>query len=156
MQAEIRIAAALVLRENGETLLVRKRGTGAFIQPGGKIEPGETPKAALARELREEIGLDIAPSRMAPFGRFEAAAANEPDHIVIAHVFQVELRREAVTPAAEIEEAVWVPVHAAGALPLAPLTRDNILPLFCQMQFSTELHYGQSRSAETPTLSLSE
>ncbi|WP_439615125.1 NUDIX hydrolase [Shinella sp.] len=124
MQAEIRIAAALVLRENGETLLVRKRGTGAFMQPGGKIEPGETPKAALARELREEIGLDIAPSRMAP--------------------------------AAEIEEAVWVPVHAAGALPLAPLTRDNILPLFCQMQFSTELHYGQSRSAETPTLSLSE
>ena len=33
---------------------------------------------------------------------------------------------------------------------------DHILPLFCQMQFSTELHYGQSRSAETPTLSLSE
>lgn len=40
--ADIVIAAALMVRENGDTLLVRKRGTTAFLQPGGKIEPEET------------------------------------------------------------------------------------------------------------------
>jgi len=49
----IRIAAALLVRADGRTLLVRKRGTRAFMQPGGKIEQGEAPAEALALELRE-------------------------------------------------------------------------------------------------------
>ncbi|EPM86442.1 NUDIX hydrolase, partial [Pseudomonas syringae pv. actinidiae ICMP 18804] len=36
----INIAAALLIGADGRTLLVRKRGTQAFMQPGGKIEPG--------------------------------------------------------------------------------------------------------------------
>ena len=47
----IRIAAALLIGADGQTLLVRKRGTQAFMQPGGKIEAGEQPVHALAREL---------------------------------------------------------------------------------------------------------
>lgn len=37
--ALIRIAAALLVRNDGRTLLVRKRGSASFIQPGGKIDP---------------------------------------------------------------------------------------------------------------------
>ena len=55
----IRIAAALLLGPDGRTLLVRKRGTRAFMQPGGKIEAHEVPLHALARELEEELGLRI-------------------------------------------------------------------------------------------------
>ncbi|WP_246674460.1 MULTISPECIES: NUDIX domain-containing protein [unclassified Mesorhizobium] len=40
---------------------MRKRGTSAFTQPGGKIEPREAPLNALVRELREELGLAIDP-----------------------------------------------------------------------------------------------
>ncbi|MGB9089319.1 MAG: NUDIX domain-containing protein, partial [Pseudomonas farsensis] len=58
----IRIAAALLVDPQGRTLLVRKRGTEAFMQPGGKIDAGETPAAALARELHEELGLRIDPA----------------------------------------------------------------------------------------------
>jgi 8-oxo-dGTP pyrophosphatase MutT (NUDIX family) len=47
----LRIAAALLIREDGHTLLVRKRGTTSFMQPGGKIDPGETAQRALVREL---------------------------------------------------------------------------------------------------------
>jgi len=41
MSKTIRIAAALLIEPNGQTLLVRKRGTQAFMQPGGKIDAGE-------------------------------------------------------------------------------------------------------------------
>lgn len=57
------LVAAAILVERGRVLLTqRKRGThleGAWEFPGGKVEPGEDPKDALARELREEIGVDV-------------------------------------------------------------------------------------------------
>ena len=48
----IEVVAALIRNEHGHVLLVRKQGTRAFMQPGGKREPGEDDLAALARELR--------------------------------------------------------------------------------------------------------
>jgi 8-oxo-dGTP pyrophosphatase MutT (NUDIX family) len=124
----IRIAAALLCRADGRTLLVRKRGTTAFMQPGGKLEPGEAPLAALARELREELGLAFDPATAVPLGRFTAPAANEAGHLVEAEIFRVAIATD-VRPAAEIEEIAWIEPAAPGSLPLAPLTRNFVLPL---------------------------
>ncbi len=135
MQAEIRIAIALIVRDNADTLLLRKRGVAVYLQSGGKIEGAETPRATLAREMHAALGLKIPLSRMTPFGCFETAAANIPDHMVVTHVFRVQLHDEIITPAPEIEEAIWVPIRDAAALPLAPLTRDHILTLYWQMRF---------------------
>jgi DNA polymerase-3 subunit epsilon len=55
----LRVAAAIVMDPAGRTLLVRKRGTSKFMQPGGKIEESESAIEALARELQEEIGIDL-------------------------------------------------------------------------------------------------
>ncbi|MDD0977084.1 NUDIX hydrolase [Pseudomonas fontis] len=129
MSKTIRIAAALLLNARGHTLLVRKRGTLAFMQPGGKIEPQEQPIAALARELSEELNLAIDPHQARYLGQFSAPAANEPGFEVQAELFQLHIDIE-VHPAAEIEEAIWVDPHALGDLELAPLTRDLILPLY--------------------------
>ena len=56
------LVSAAVLVEGGRVLLTqRKRGThlaGAWEFPGGKVERGEDPRDALARELREEIGVE--------------------------------------------------------------------------------------------------
>src|SRR4030095_347489 len=49
MREAIRIVAALIRDEAGRVLLVRKRGTAAFMQPGGKRDPGEDDVAAPAR-----------------------------------------------------------------------------------------------------------
>jgi len=129
MPKTIRIAAALLIDSQGRTLLVRKRGTLAFMQPGGKIDPGESPAQALVRELHEELGLRVDPAQAVHLGRFSAPAANEPGFEVQAELFRVECR-EAVVPAAEIEEVIWLAVDQANTLNLAPLTRDLILPLW--------------------------
>lgn len=131
MTGRIHIAAALLLNAEGKTLLVRKRGTGAFMQPGGKIEAGERPAEALARELKEELDIDAEIARAVFLGQFSAPAANEPGFEVCCELFALRVDGP-VMPAAEIEEAVWVDAGTAIGRELAPLTRDHVLPLYRQ------------------------
>ena len=124
----IQIVAALITDIEGQILLVRKRGTRYFMQPGGKAEPDETAEETLAREILEELGCAIRPDSIRYKGRFVAEAANEPDHEVDAAIFKVEILGEPIAQA-EIAELVWLKVNNPEGLMLAPLTRDHVLPL---------------------------
>jgi 8-oxo-dGTP diphosphatase len=124
----IHVAAAVIERADGRLLFVRKRGTTAFMQPGGKLEPGETPAQTLARELAEEVGLVVAVEDLQPVGRFDAPAANEAGHRVDAHVFDAPLHGEPRI-AAEIAELAWVDPLDLGDRDVAPLSRDILVPL---------------------------
>jgi 8-oxo-dGTP diphosphatase len=128
MTGQIVVAAALVRNAIGELLLVRKRGTECFMLPGGKIEPGETPLQTLVRELREELGATFQSLDARFLGVFTAAAANEPDRQVVAHLLAVGLDADA-SPGAEIEEMIWADVLKPASFPLAPLVREAILPI---------------------------
>jgi 8-oxo-dGTP diphosphatase len=65
----VRVAAAVLLKPNGRVLLAQrpegKPYAGYWEFPGGKLEPGETPRDALVRELDEELGLRV--RRAAPW-----------------------------------------------------------------------------------------
>ncbi len=123
----LRIAAAVVIGPDGRSLVVRKHGSTIFMQPGGKIDPGETPLAALVRELHEELGLRIPAEECRPLGRFRAAAANEADAMVEAEAYEVRTDQP-VAAQAEIAEIAWIDPHAPGDMRLAELSRDHILP----------------------------
>jgi 8-oxo-dGTP pyrophosphatase MutT (NUDIX family) len=112
----------------GRLLLVRKAGTRFFMQPGGKIEGGETARSTLRRELREEVGIEVEEENLRYLGCFSAPAANEPGFLVEAELFHV---RTSQIPAAsaEIAEAIWLNPAEAELVLLAPLTRDRVLPL---------------------------
>jgi 8-oxo-dGTP diphosphatase len=127
-RAVIEIVTALVRDQRGHVLLVRKRGTESFMQPGGKREPGESHLDALARELREELGCGVVPGSTKKLGVFEAPAANEPGQRVQATIYAAELSG-GIACQAETEDHTWIDPREPGDTPLAPLTRDTILPL---------------------------
>lgn len=125
---KLRIVAAIAINSQREILLVRKRGTTAFMQPGGKIEPLESEIEALQRELTEELSWSVAPQQIERVGTYSAVAAHEADTVVRATLFVIHTDERA-TPNAELAEARWVSLGAARSLELAPLTRDHVLPI---------------------------
>ena len=124
----ISVVAALIRDDAGRVLLVRKRGTAAFMQPGGKRDTGESDVAALSREIVEELGCRVTQDSARPLGVFDCQAANEPGFQVRAALYAVDVEG-AIKPQAEIDEMVWVDPRALPDLHFAPLTRDHVLPL---------------------------
>jgi 8-oxo-dGTP pyrophosphatase MutT (NUDIX family) len=126
---DIHVSAAIIADPQGRVLVVRKRGTTRFMQPGGKPEPGETPAQTLLRELHEELGLRLDEQQLHPLGRFVSAAANEPGHRVVADAFSTTIEPHRVSVQAEIDELRWITPADVATLPLAPLSTEHLLPL---------------------------
>lgn len=65
------VVAVAMIDADGRILLAQrppgKKLAGLWEFPGGKVNDGETPEAALVRELKEELGVDTAASCLAPF-----------------------------------------------------------------------------------------
>lgn len=65
------VAACALIDADGRVLLAKRPPgrplAGLWEFPGGKIEPGETPEAALVRELEEELAIKVSPKCLAPF-----------------------------------------------------------------------------------------
>lgn len=119
------VVGAVIRGASGQLLTVRKRGTVRFMLPGGKPEPGEDDLVALARELREELGVTLASAQR--LGRFEAPAANEPGATVRSSAYIVEIEGE-IAIQAEIEDLRWIDPAAPPDVPIAPLLLGQILP----------------------------
>jgi 8-oxo-dGTP diphosphatase len=134
MSIPIYIVAAVIRDQSGRLLLVRKRGTTKFMQPGGKIEPSELKLAALAREIREELGCSMMTDTARYLGEFRAPSANEPSQDVEADIFEVQIVGEPV-PQAEIDAIVWLDTIGGASVELAPLTRDCVIPMLASSPF---------------------
>ena len=125
---DIRVACAAIVRDGG-LLCVRKVGTGLFMLPGGKPEPGEDGLATLQRELMEELGCALRPGSARPLGRYAAPAAHEAGRTVHADVWLADLS-DTPRAQAEIAEIRWIGLHDPTAEPLlAPLLRTRVMPL---------------------------
>lgn len=125
MSRVLDIVTAVIRDEAGRMLLVRKRGTTAFMKPGGKRDGGEGDLATLARELDEELGCRLVHAEL--LGNFSAPAANEAGFTVQSATYLASVEGD-IAAQAEIEELVWIDPAAPGDLRLAPLLTEQVLP----------------------------
>jgi 8-oxo-dGTP diphosphatase len=119
--AEVVLVAAVALIDaDGRVLLARrpegKAMAGLWEFPGGKVEAGETPEAALVRELDEELGIDVAPSCLAPFTF--ASHAYEDFHLLMP-LFVCRVWEGPVRPR-EGQETAWVRPARLRDYPMPP------------------------------------
>lgn len=123
-------AVALIDGEGRVLLAQRPEGkslAGLWEFPGGKVEPGETPEAALIRELKEELGIDTWRSCLAPL---TFASHSYDDFHLLMPLFACR-RWEGIPTPQEGQVLEWVkpgrlrdyPMPPAD-LPLIPVLRD--------------------------------
>ena len=117
MRARKLVVAALV-REAGRVLMSRRRADQAMPNlwefPGGKVEPGEHPEAALIREVREELGCTV---ELEGIHEVVFHAYEEFDLYMLVYATRVV----GGTPRAiQVAEVAWVPAAKLPALDLLP------------------------------------
>ena len=106
-ETRTRVAAAVVFRE-GRVLLTQRPPGGdlglLWEFPGGKIEPGESAEQALAREIREELGVRAAPGEQLGVHRHDY-----PNGLRVEIVFvRCELETDRFMPGAAVNAVRWV------------------------------------------------
>ncbi|MFV0245367.1 MAG: (deoxy)nucleoside triphosphate pyrophosphohydrolase [Qingshengfaniella sp.] len=125
------VSAVVLVDADGRVLLAQrpegKSMAGLWEFPGGKVEPGETPEAALIRELHEELGIDTWASCLAPLS---FASHGYDDFHLLMPVF-VCRKWDGILTAREGQTLAWVRPNAlrdypmpAADLPLIPVIRD--------------------------------
>jgi 8-oxo-dGTP diphosphatase len=125
------VAAVALIDADGRVLLAQrpegKPMAGLWEFPGGKVEPGETPEAALIRELHEELGIDTWSSCLAPLTF--ASHGYESFHLLMP--LFVCRRWQGIPRPREGQSLKWVRPEALrdhpmppADIPLIPVLRD--------------------------------
>jgi 8-oxo-dGTP diphosphatase len=100
-------AAWLCVRDR-RVLAARSKGKSAFYLPGGKPEAGETIVAALIREVKEELCVDLVPASVAFVRHFTAQAHGKSAGTTLRmDCFSAEYAGE-ISPSNEIDEVAWL------------------------------------------------
>jgi 8-oxo-dGTP diphosphatase len=119
------VAAAALIDADGR-VLVQQRAEGAMAGlwefPGGKLEAGETPEAALVRELAEELGIDVEAACLAP-AAFACAELGERQLLLLLFVLR---KWRGVPRAIAAADLKWVRPIELHALAMPPADRPLI------------------------------
>ena len=125
------VSACALIDEDARVLLTRrpqgKPMAGLWEFPGGKVDPGETPEAALIRELREELGIIVQAKCLAPL----TFASHAYDSFHLLMPLFICRRWEGDVEPLEGQEIAWVrsaKLHSyempAADIPLIPILQD--------------------------------
>ncbi len=115
MSATVRVLAAVIVRHEQYLLGLRpagKRHAGQWEFPGGKVEAGESDYDALARELREELGVTLVALGAERFVQRDGASVFE--------ITFVDAEIDGEPHAMEHEQLAWIAAHELLTYPLAP------------------------------------
>jgi 8-oxo-dGTP diphosphatase len=123
------VAAAALIDVEGRVLLAQrpagKTMAGLWEFPGGKIDPGETPEAALIRELAEELGVDV---RMRDLAPLTFASHSYPDFHLLMPLYVCREWLGAPVPR-EGQRLAWVRPQDFADYPMPPADRPLVMGL---------------------------
>ncbi|HUZ74992.1 MAG TPA: 8-oxo-dGTP diphosphatase MutT [Stellaceae bacterium] len=123
------VVAVALVDGDGRVLLARrpegKPMAGLWEFPGGKLQPGETPEAALVRELKEELDIDVSASCLAPLTF--ASHAYEGFHLVL--LLYVCRRWQGMVTAREGQALAWVRAQRLDDYAMPPADKPLVATL---------------------------
>ncbi len=115
------LVAAVALIDPDDRVLLAQRPPGKSMAglwefPGGKLEPAETPEAALIRELREELGIEVKAACLAPF----TFASHSYAHFHLLMPLYLCRRWEGIVQPREGQALKWVRTNKMADLDMPP------------------------------------
>ena len=120
-----KLVVAGLLSRDGRVLVTQRRADQALpLQwefPGGKVEPGEAPVAALARELAEEIGVAVSVGRI-----WDVLFHAYPEFDLVMLVYACRLAAGDEPRAVEVADLAWVAPEALPAWDVLPADRPLV------------------------------
>ncbi len=125
--ADIHKAAGVII-QNRKILALRTRGKQSFVNPGGKLEPGETSKQALVRELREELQIQVREENLVAYGTYYSQAAYDPEKSLQLDAFIVKVWSGELRPDNEIDEMQWINSSLPDGMKIASIMEHDLLP----------------------------
>ena len=112
----VNVSAAAIVQDN--KVLATRRGYGAYKDwwefPGGKLEDGESPEAALIREIREELNVEISVGKL-----LRTVEYDYPGFHLVMHCFLCSIGSGVLT-LNEHEDARWLSVSELGSVAWLP------------------------------------
>jgi len=135
---------ACIVDEQQRVLLTRRciePFCSQWVMPGGKIDHGEAILAALHREVREEVGLEVHVEKLIDVYEHLGIGARR-DHYVILYYRCSPASSDLRPNGEEVTEALWAPVEQLPAMPLPPGCRHILAKVF------PELGWGETPEPE--------
>jgi 8-oxo-dGTP diphosphatase len=118
------VVAGLIIGDDERVLITQRRADQALpLQwefPGGKVEPGEAPVAALVRELREELGVTVAVGRI-----WDVLFHSYPAFDLVMLVYRCRIVDGTPRPV-EVADLAWVAAHDLARWDILPADRPLV------------------------------
>ncbi|TSC88381.1 MAG: hypothetical protein G01um101416_49 [Microgenomates group bacterium Gr01-1014_16] len=125
--SDISKAAGIIIVDR--KLLVEKDFDKEFyIAPGGKLDPGETPKQALVRELKEEFLIDVSENDLEEFGSFSAPSSGQEHRTIHMYCFIVKKCWGEISLGHKVEKLLWLTSQIPDGIKVGSIFEHEVIP----------------------------